>query len=184
MKFNCENLYRKSPKPLWFRTFLRRYLNQSALLVAEAGLEPTSCCGALYFRRWTKPPRKYRPLPLAQVAPPATGGAPIAPLREPGGLFSACFASQRKRKTTPFGVVFFFWLRRQDSNLRPPGYEPDELPTALLRDIAHFSSAGILYHSYCILSRLISCNLLSKELTLYFFSKKLYHNSTRKGDSQ
>ena len=34
------------------------------------------------------------------------------------------------------------WLRGQDLNLRPPGYEPDELPTALPRDIKLFGGAG------------------------------------------
>ena len=37
------------------------------------------CCGARHLRRLSKAFLSCRPRPLAQVAPPATGGAPIAP---------------------------------------------------------------------------------------------------------
>ena len=36
--------------------------------------------------------------------------------------------SLKAKKTTLTGVFFYFWLRGQDLNLRPSGYEPDELP--------------------------------------------------------
>ena len=43
---------------------------------------------------------------------------------------------------TEIRYIHSIWLRRLDLNQRPSGYEPDELPTAPLRDISSPLSQG------------------------------------------
>ncbi len=54
-------------------------------------------------------------------------------------------------------------LRRLDSNARPPGYEPDELPTALLRDVVHFLNRNTQNYFFNFLKtiKLLNVYLLS-----------------------
>ena len=43
--------------------------------------------------------------------------------------------SMKKQETAKLQFLVYLWLRGVDSNYRPLGYEPNELPTAPPRDV-------------------------------------------------
>ena len=49
-EFHLEKRHEKTQKPLWFLGFPNRYLFRFAMLVAEAGLEPTICYDNISFQ--------------------------------------------------------------------------------------------------------------------------------------
>lgn len=59
------------------------------------------------------------------------------------------------------------WLRRVDSNYRPLGYEPNELPTAPLRDVLTFKLYTIYNEIVNIFFAINTKNIFSNLIIIY-----------------
>ena len=86
-----ESRSKQSPFNQWF-LWLRRQ---------DSNLRPVAVPGRRCVRRSGLAP--CRPLPLARVAPPAPGGAPLAPLREPRGRPKSFFITKKEHHPAGWG---------------------------------------------------------------------------------
>ena len=113
------------------------YQSTVSYLVAEAGFEPTTARSRRMVEMTTQHSRI--------VISPCFGLSDCA--KKPHRGFFACLQVIRpccshnlegcrprvrtfagKKETSTLWVLVLIWLRRQDLNLQPSGYEPDELP--------------------------------------------------------
>ena len=80
--------------------------------------------------------------------------------------YAICGVKTKKR--TNF-LILFTLLRRLDSNERPLGYEPNELPTAPLRDVCECKSTTLILKSKLFMYLLYEYFVMVGLSTLYIF---------------